>query len=507
MSLALHCMSTHTQQLRRNILRVYLAVSLLMATLVGIGVRQAWNDHIANATALLIRNASAASNLVETTVIAASKVLDISRIRLEAQLRQGTLSPEIASKILSDVANSFTLYTTSDLFGLLFCTDAQGNLYGKSGPSIRDGANVADRYYFQNLKTHPYQHFSLGNLVQTRTTDKKAFHLAMSLQDRQGGFAGVVTQQILEQDLSNALQGVMNHGDERTYTYAPNGEVAFVYPASALLDTNAPPNPELLLKIIDREQQARGSLKISGDQVGLPGNIYTGYAWSPQLAIYTVSTLSESRLLYDFVHQNLSTAIFGILSFLIASALFVWLYNQTKKLEASQFASTHDALTGLNNRRAMDEEFERLWRESMREQQPISVLFMDIDHFKVINDTYGHEIGDEVLKAVAQSIQDNLHRPLDLCCRWGGEEFVAVLPDTPLEGAQSIANQIMKTIRTIDLMVGARHIQGITISIGIASQIVNNENRHDDLVGMADRAMLKAKADGRNRIVVYSGSV
>lgn len=507
MSLALHCMSTHTQQLRRNILSVYLAVSLLMTTLVGIGVRQAWNDHIANANALLIRNASAASNLVETTVIAASKVVDISRMRLEEQLHQGTLSPEIASKILSDVAQSFTLYTTSDLFGLLFCTDAQGNLYGKSGPSISDGANVSDRYYFQNLKTHPYQQFSIGNLVQTRTTDKKAFHLAMSLLDRQGGFAGVVTQQILEEDLSNALQSVMNHGDDQTYTYAPNGQVAFVYPASALHDMNAQPNPELLLKIIDRERRARGSVKISADQVGLTGNIYTGYAWSPKLGIYTVSILSESRLRYDFLNQNVSTAVFVALSFLIVSALFARVYNQAKKLEASHFASTHDALTGLSNRRAMDEAFERLLRESMRAQQPISVLFMDIDHFKVINDTFGHEIGDEVLKAVAHSIQDNLHRPLDLCCRWGGEEFVAVLPDTPLEGAQSIANRIMKTIRSIDLMVGARHIQGITISIGIASQIVNNENHHDDLVGIADRAMLKAKADGRNQIVVDSDSV
>ena len=498
-------MSKHNQQLRRNILRLYLAVSLLMVALTGIGVWQAWNNHVANANTLLLRNASTVSNLVQTTVIDASKVLDIARMRLDERLTQGTLTPAIASKILTEIAKDFTFYRDSSLYGLLFYADAEGQLYAKGGPSIRDGVNLSDRYYFQNLKTHPNQQFSIGNLVQTRTTDKKAFHLAMSLQDRQGNFAGIVTQQILEQDLSDALQGVMNHGDDRTYTYAPNHQVAFAYPAIDL-EMHQQPNAELLLKMIDKEKPARGNAKINGDQVGLSGNVYTGYVWSPKLGIYTVSILPEPSLLYDFWNQNLSTAIFGALSFLIATALFIKLYRQAQRLELSHFVSTHDALTGLSNRREMDEEFERLRRESMRTQQPISVLFMDIDHFKVINDTYGHEIGDEVLKAVAKGIQDNIHRPLDLCCRWGGEEFVAVLPDTPLAGAQSIANHIMKTIRSIDLVVDSQHIQGITISIGIASQIVNNDNRHDDLLEMADRAMLKAKVDGRDRIVVHAGS-
>lgn len=499
-------MHTRTQQLRRNILRVYLVISLLMLTLIGIGLRQAWIDHVLNTNALLVRNASVVSSLVQSTVIDASKVLNIARIKLEERLSQGRLSGTAASNILSETSKDFMFYRTSDLFGLLFCTDSDGKLYGQSGTSIRDDVNLSDRYYFQSLKKQPYQQFSIGNLVQTRTTDKKAFHLAMSLQDKQGNFAGIIAQQILEQDLSDALEGIMDHGDDWTYTYSPNSLVAFAYPASALDDTNKQPNSELLLKTIDREPNARGSLKVSGDQIGLNGNFYAGYAWSSQLQIYTVSILPESSLHYDFAKKNLSTAILGLLSFLIATALFIVLYNQSQQIEASYFASTHDSLTGLSNRRVMDEGFERLRRESMRAQQPISVLFMDIDHFKVVNDTYGHEIGDVILKAVAQGIQKNLHRPLDLCCRWGGEEFLAVLPDTPLEGALSTANHIMNTIRSIDLKVDSHHIKGITISIGICSQTVNADNRYDDQVEMADRAMLKAKADGRDRIVVATVS-
>lgn len=499
-------MYKRTQQLRRNILRVYVAVSLLMLTLIGIGLRQAWIDHVSNTNALLVRNASVVSNLVQSTVIDASKLLHVGRKQLENRLHQGSLSHAVASNILSDISKDFMFYRTSDLFGLLFCTDSEGNLEGKSAESIRDDVNLSDRYYFQSLKAQPYQQFSIGNLVQTRTTDKQAFHLAMSLQDKEGRFAGIIAQQILEQDLSAALEGVMDHGDERTYAFAQNHLIAFAYPSTVLDESNTQPNAEPLLKILDKEPNVRGYLKINGDQIGLDSNVYVGYAWSPQLQIYTASVLPESSIYFDFAKKNLSTAILGLISFLIATALFIVLYNQSKQIEASHFASTHDRLTGLSNRRVMDEEFERLRRESMRAQQPISVLFMDIDHFKAVNDTYGHEIGDVVLKAVAQGIQNNLHRPLDLCCRWGGEEFLAVLPNTPLEGALSIANNIMNTIRSIDLKVDLHHIKGITISIGICSQTVNADNRFDDQVEMADRAMLKAKADGRDRIVVASVS-
>lgn len=128
---------------------------------------------------------------------------------------------------------------------------------------------------------------------------------------------------------------------------------------------------------------------------------------------------------------------------------------------------------------------------------------MDIDHFKIVNDTYGHETGDRVLKAVASAIQSQLNRPLDLCCRWGGEEFVAVLPRTDEHGALKIANDIMSAIQALKVTEGDTMIDQITISIGIASVTVNADNVRDDLIDMADKAMFKAKLEGRNRIVLY----
>ncbi|WVH10102.1 MAG: hypothetical protein EoVTN8_1654 [Fluviibacter phosphoraccumulans EoVTN8] len=399
-------------------------------------------------------------------------------------------------------------YRTSNLFGLLFSTDAEGEIYGKSGPSIRDSLNISDRYYFEALRNNPHQQFSIGNLVETRTTGKNAFHVAISLLDKQGRFAGIVAQQILlEQDLSDALEDVMNHGKAQTYTYAANNQVSFVYPSAVLNNTNVLFNHELLIKVIDKEDSTRGSLKINGDQVRSNDNFYAGYAWSPQLQIYTVSILPESTIFYDFVHSNLWSAIVGLFSFLIATTLFIVLYIQSKQMDTSQFESTHDSLTGISNRRSLDEEFEKLRRESMRMGQPISVLFMDIDHFKVVNDTYGHEMGDRVLRAVAMSIKATLKRPLDICCRWGGEEFVAILPRTDEQGALKIANDIMAVIRRLRVTEGEITLEPITISIGIKTATINAENVHDDLIDMADKAMFKAKQDGRDRVVVYQPSL
>lgn len=450
-----------------------------------------------------MRNASTVSIQVQTTLVDASKILDIGRIRLEQELRKGQLSTTLAQQILSETAWEFTLYNTTDLFGLLFCADAEGKRYAGNTIIANEHADLSDRYYFRNLQQYPYKAFVVGNLVQTRTTDKMAFHLAMPLLDGKGHFAGIIAQQIQEDELSSTLQSMMNHGEDRVYTYAANQELSFVFPAAELLEPGTRPDAKQLIDIVEQQRRTHGALRISGDQINLPYSAYAGYAWSPQFGIYTVALLPEWSIFQDFLLKNVLTFVYSALNFLIGTGLFIWLYRQASSLEASQYASTHDALTGLVNRRGMDEQFDRLWRESMREQRPISVLFMDIDHFKRVNDTYGHEIGDRVLKAVATAIRKSLHRPLDLCCRWGGEEFVAVLPNTPLEAAKLIANHMMGAVRLIALNENDSTIADLTISVGIASLTVNENNLREDLIEIADRAMLTAKANGRNRMVVH----
>ena len=162
-----------------------------------------------------------------------------------------------------------------------------------------------------------------------------------------------------------------------------------------------------------------------------------------------------------------------------------------------------DPLTQLKNRRAIDSELPRLWKESIRSQKPISVLFIDIDHFKIFNDNYGHECGDIALKAVAKTIKSSVNRPLDLCYRWGGEEFVVVLPDTDEDGAVLLANNILSAVRSLRFNFMPDIKPQISVSIGVSTMLVTESNKTDDLIDMADKAMYMAKQNGRDRYVVH----
>ena len=138
--------------------------------------------------------------------------------------------------------------------------------------------------------------------------------------------------------------------------------------------------------------------------------------------------------------------------------------------------------------------------DAMRRQTPMSFLFIDIDHFKRINDNYGHETGDAALIAVANAMQSCLHRPLDFLCRWGGEEFVVLLSDTAEVAAISLANSMMQAVSAIKL---ADTSIKITISIGVKTVLITPDNLHHDHLNDVEEAMMLAKKYGRNQYVVF----
>jgi diguanylate cyclase (GGDEF)-like protein len=159
-----------------------------------------------------------------------------------------------------------------------------------------------------------------------------------------------------------------------------------------------------------------------------------------------------------------------------------------------------DGLTGIANRRRLDQKLAEELMRCARGKLPLSVILLDIDHFKKFNDTHGHLTGDECLKGVAGCLAAELHRPADLMARYGGEEFCAVLPDTPAEGAMALAEQLRKRIETLAMQT-PRGLVKLTISLGIASAIPIPGMAAAALLEMADGALYKAKQGGRNRTV------
>jgi len=162
--------------------------------------------------------------------------------------------------------------------------------------------------------------------------------------------------------------------------------------------------------------------------------------------------------------------------------------------------SMRDQLTGSPNRRSFDNRLELEWERAIREKEPISVFMIDIDRFKLYNDTFGHPQGDAALKVVATTIRQSLNRSTDFTARWGGEEFVVLLPNTDSAGAVNIAEKIRVSIENAVVPCGDERGKKVTISIGISTWIPEKGCLASDFILAADGALYQAKAAGRNRV-------
>ncbi|MBV9867626.1 MAG: diguanylate cyclase [Abitibacteriaceae bacterium] len=170
---------------------------------------------------------------------------------------------------------------------------------------------------------------------------------------------------------------------------------------------------------------------------------------------------------------------------------------------ALQEQATHDALTGIWNRGAVLEMLHRELDRARRDQQPVGVIMADVDHFKSINDNFGHQAGDVVLRDVAQRIKTCL-RAYDAVGRYGGEEFLMVLPKCMASTAVEIAERIRANMASHPVKTEAATIPA-TMSLGVVASIVESEINEQQLIGAADAALYKAKQSGRNRVIMAEG--
>ncbi|MCB1627959.1 MAG: GGDEF domain-containing protein [Xanthomonadales bacterium] len=173
------------------------------------------------------------------------------------------------------------------------------------------------------------------------------------------------------------------------------------------------------------------------------------------------------------------------------------LWQQTAELEAAnqklQTLADQDGLTGVANRRRLDQAMELAFVDSLRGDHPLAVLMIDLDHFKQFNDTHGHQRGDERLSSTARTLQGALRWPRALLARYGGEEFVALLPDASLGDAQKVADELLRAARDIE---NASDRQ--TVSIGLAERRLHRADSPQALLTLADQALYRAKASGRD---------
>jgi diguanylate cyclase (GGDEF)-like protein len=222
----------------------------------------------------------------------------------------------------------------------------------------------------------------------------------------------------------------------------------------------------------------------------------------------------QMMLVGDRIHliMGLMMTIFG-LAMLATSAQVHRLFHDSERLRRELFSSIEvkqaleylvrlDGLTGIPNRRLFEEEFSKEWARAKRDQEPLALITADIDHFKEYNDHYGHPAGDLCLVEVAQAMYHALSRPGDVAARIGGEEFAILLPQTDLNGAISVAEQIRERVLALNLLHEASPVASqVTLSFGVSSSELASGSSPAELIRTSDVALYEAKRCGRNQIV------
>jgi diguanylate cyclase (GGDEF)-like protein len=236
----------------------------------------------------------------------------------------------------------------------------------------------------------------------------------------------------------------------------------------------------------------------------LPSQTLVGAA----LALYTLALLFSAATLAvgilmgrpDLGPESANIFVAMFIDQLVSVLIYVGLVAMTleeAQMQMQEIATT-DPLTGLANRRGLQERTRAVIGAGRRRKRPMSVLIADIDHFKAINDRYGHECGDMVLKQFADVLGATVKRQQDVVARWGGEEFVVLLHDAPLNDALALANIICRRIEATPFDIKTEHIR-VTVSIGVAA-LFEEAADLDQALAIADASLYEAKHTGRNRV-------
>lgn len=405
------------------------------------------------------------------------------------------LSPKSRFRFLSRAA------AASPDIGSVLLLDADGDIIGDSETLEPRRMNFADRDYFQAHADRAGAGVYLSRPFRSRLRDgDPSIALSRRLESADGRFAGVALIAVRLAYFHDLFERFDTGPDGVLMLIRDDGTILMREPAvdgEGDVGHDASNSP-------DHRRTLASSSGSFIDDAGIDGHerLYT-YAHVPGLPLIVTVGLSADEIVAGWRRRTLLT---GSLTILIcgaaASFAFRLRHEIIRRAEIEEHLSrlsVTDALTRLANRRRFDEAIEREWRRARRDGAPLAVLMIDVDRFKLLNDRFGHARGDEVLQAIARTIEGALRRPGDLAARYGGEEFVAILPATDIAGAMVIAERIRVGVERGE---GWNGLPSVTISIGIAITRPAIGRATSDLVGAADKALYCAKNAGRNRVAV-----
>lgn len=394
--------------------------------------------------------------------------------------------PEKLIRYLKEIQEKYGTVTS------FFVSEQSRNYYHPKGilKQIQD-VEPNDAWYFRVRSLPEAEHYEINIDADTADRTKTTVFVNYKVFDFEGKFIGVTGVGLAVEKVKSLIELYQKRYNRRVFFTDRQGNVTLhgdEYDGAASLQTSA--GLDTLATRILTSPSAAFSYPKNGKTVYLNSRLVPEFKW--YLIVEQEEAPQEQELLNTF-WGNLALSLVVTIGILFISNMTLGRYQ--RKLEI--MAST-DKLTGAANRQVFEEYFHRALEKAKSDQAAISILLLDIDHFKKVNDNYGHSIGDLVLKTVCNLLRSQL-KEQDVLCRWGGEEFLILVPEMDLSRAAELAERICRTISQRELKVNGVHIS-ITASIGVAE--FQEQEPVEDLIKRADLALYQAKEAGRNQVVL-----
>ncbi|MFG5121861.1 diguanylate cyclase [Methylorubrum sp. POS3] len=430
--------------------------------------------------------------VIERDIARNAEIIDLSLRAVQDNLRVpglAQLEPQMRQLVLFDRAAS------ARNLGGMFVLDENGTLIIDAAAFPPRKGNYADRDYFQAHKASRHLGLHIGRPIVSRLTGERMLTFTRRIDKPDGTFGGLVLGCLKLSYFTHLFDRIGLGKEGAINLYLNDGTRITRHP---YLETDVGVNIAGSRTFDRFAREGNGTFVETSVRDGVR-RLYTFNRVGDLPMILNVAlSVDEIEAGWRAKALVIGSIVLALCSLTIALSVLFGRELQRRaamQAELSRLSLT-DTLTGLANRRRFEEAFSRAGDVSRRTGMPLSLLVIDADHFKRINDRFGHTVGDAVLKGLAGCLKASVHRPEDLVARIGGEEFVVLLPNTGQEGAVRVADKVHREVATLSLGPKGIAAGSITVSIGLAT---GGAASNEDLYREADEALYAAKASGRNR--------
>lgn len=379
--------------------------------------------------------------------------------------------------------------------------DASGRIVASvGGLNANPALMFGDRDYFVQQQRIPSVGLAISEPLRSRVKNGKLFlALTRRINGPDGAFAGVAFFAVRLACFQRLFDTIDVEEPGLVEVLSADGILLASKPGSdRLVGTSVARDPVFA----EMRRHDSGSAIATGPD-GIQ-RIYT-YKHVEGLPFVAVVAPATADVMRTWRRQFLITATASVFwGLVLTTGAWLLAYTLREKLRAQTelaLLAATDPLTKLKNRRTLDERLQAEWNRAARDKNSeLSMLFIDIDRFKLFNDTYGHAAGDEILATVAECIASSVRRSIDLVARYGGEEFMVVLPDTGHDAALEIAETIRRSVEALSIANPGSETAEVTVSIGCATYRPANGGRPQQLVSITDEQLYQAKSSGRNQV-------